>query len=354
MIPSIAHFIWFGRDIHWVHLAAIRTAALNGGFARVLLHHDHDLSGHPHWHEVAGLPNVECHPIDMERTLLACGPDGRVLADIARTLRKPAARANMLRAALLHLHGGVYLDTDTVTLRPMDDLRASFGAFCGDENVVFPRALLAERKPLPMAAAYVRTAARDVFRLLPDGWRSFRAVAPLYARAANNAVLAARPGHGLPARLLAGMASLPPERIHVRFALGTHLLQDTLAAHREPDLWVAPPAVFYPLGPEISAHWFRPTRRVDLTTMVLPETRVVHWYASVRADHLVPTLDRAWVRTNAATIPLAALFDRCLDGDRTVHPPPRQPGPVRPAAIPRRITTRGSLPRPLAQVDAAP
>jgi hypothetical protein len=46
------------------------------------------------------------------------------------------------------------------------------------------------------------------------------------------------------------------------------------------DLTIQEPHVFYPLPPEISEHWFRIGRSVRLDAVLLPETRVVHWYAS--------------------------------------------------------------------------
>lgn len=313
MIPATAHLIWLGSELRWLHAMAIRTAALHGGFSRVVLHHDRPLDRTPGWSEVADLPNFEARPLDPNAIFAACGVFGASLARIFARLDKAAARANVLRAAILHAEGGVYLDTDTLTVRPLDDLREGLGAFCGEEHLVFPRDVVRRPNPLNLGGALLRSAARDTLRRLPGGWQPFGAISGLYHRAANNAVLGARPGHGLTTRLLAGMAAIPEARLKVRFALGTHLLQEVLAEGREADLWVAPPAVFYPLGPEISTHWFRPTRRVRLDAMLQAETRVVHWYASVRCDALLPAIDRDWVAAWRDTIPLAALLDRVMD-----------------------------------------
>lgn len=328
-IPSTAHFIWFGEDLSWLHAMAIRTACLHGGFERVVLHCDRSLEHRPAWRELEGLERFEVRPIDLEQTLSRCGHLGPRLMAIAARLDKPAARANLLRAALLYTEGGVYLDTDTLTLRPFDDLRMGFGAFCGEEHIVFPATVAHDRRPLTLASALARSAAREGMRLMPDGWAAFGRVAGWYHRAANNAVLGARPRHGLMRRLLEGMARMPGERVTVRFALGTHLLQRALADFREYDLWVAPPAVFYPLGPEISQHWFRPSRRLRLDEMVKPETRVVHWYASVRCAELLPRVDRSWVAAHQREIPLAALLAKVMDGG---SPAPRARPVARPAA----------------------
>jgi hypothetical protein len=93
------------------------------------------------------------------------------------------------------------------------------------------------------------------------------------------------------------MVALPEPRQTVRFALGTHLLQATVAEAPEADLRVMPPGTFYPLGPEISEHWFRMRSSLPrMSEVILPETLVVHWYASVRTKHLLPVIDEAYVR----------------------------------------------------------
>jgi hypothetical protein len=70
---------------------------------------------------------------------------------------------------------------------------------------------------------------------------------------------------------------------------------------------VHPPRVFYPLGPEISEHWFRKVSSADLNDVLWPETLLVHWYASVRTKHILPLIDPAYVRQNAKTQLFSAL-----------------------------------------------
>jgi hypothetical protein len=242
------------------------------------------------------------------------GEDAGELASIYATLDAPAARANVLRAAILAAQGGVYLDLDTVTLRSLEPLRRSCGAFCGEERVVWPATVRRSKSVLVHAGGLARASVRELYRVMPDGWRRFRAIESHYPAAANNAVLAAAPGHPFVRRLLANMIAVPTERRTVRFALGTHLLQDTLAQAREPDLCVLPPPVFYPLGPEISHHWFRMRQSVSMLDEVLgDETLVVHWYASVRTKQLIPRIDAQYVRTHADRQLFSALALPLLD-----------------------------------------
>lgn len=152
------------------------------------------------------------------------------------------------------------------------------------------------RDPLAWAGALARDGVRDVFRRLPEGWRAFSLVDGLYPAAVNNAVLGCPAGHPFAERLLQAMVEVAPARRTVRYELGTSLLQNEVAAWDAPGLVVYPPELFFPLGPEISQHWFRPTRRPRPELALSPRTCVVHWYASVRTAHIVPRVDETWIR----------------------------------------------------------
>ncbi len=308
MIPSIAHFIWFGAQFPWVNALAIRSLASRGGFQRILLHHADDLSGSPWWPELLNLKNFTPLRLDPEATLLATGPLGPNLVALYRRLSQPAARANMIRAALLATHGGVYLDLDTVTLDALTPLREEAAVFCGEEHLALPGAVTRSRSPVVLAKAGIKLALRDVFRRAPQGHKAFRKVEHRYPTAVNNAVIGARPGHPIILDLLQRMVTMDPDRQLVRYALGTHLLQEVVAARRDdPELKIHPPGVFYPLSPEISEHWFRMGDKPRLFEILRAETRVVHWYASVRTRDLTPRIDPDYVRKHAHEQPFSAL-----------------------------------------------
>ena len=294
MIPNVAHFIWFGDALPWVHRAAIRSAARAGQFARVVLHHEPSLSSK----ELAELRTVsgfEARALEPDPLFRRAGVDPSALQQLYARLVQPAARANLMRAVILAAEGGVYLDMDTVTVAAFAPLLGA-EVFCGAERVVFPAQLVREGTVMQTARAYSLTLLRDVMRRLPNGHLLFRHVEAWYALAPNNAVLGARANHPFMLSLLDGMLRMSRERQLRRYALGTHLLQETTSKFRGHGLVVHPPAVFYPLGPEISQHWFRIRKRANLDAVLLPETRLVHWYASVRTRRLVPQIDSAYVR----------------------------------------------------------
>lgn len=314
MIPPIAHFIWFGAQLPWVHALAIHSAARRGGFEQVILHHADDLSHTSVWPGLLALPGFVARRIDAAALFDAVGTGASEIAKIYAELQAPAARANVLRAAILAVHGGVYLDLDTVTIRSLEPLRRMYGAFCGEERVVWPATVRRSKSLIVHGGGLARAGVRELCRVLPDGWRRFREIESHYPAAANNAVLAATPGHAFVRRLLTNMIAVPAERRLVRFALGTHLLQDTLSQTREPDLCVLPPPVFYPLGPEISHHWFRMRQSSPkLEEVIGEETLVVHWYASVRTKQLVPQIDAQYVRAHADHQLFSALALPLLD-----------------------------------------
>jgi Glycosyltransferase sugar-binding region containing DXD motif len=299
MIPSVAHFIWLGREFPWVHALAIRSCAERGGFARVVLHCSDDLSASPWWPEVAALPGFDVRPIEVRRVFGAVDDHGPALLSLYHRLRQPAARANVLRAAILAVQGGVYLDIDTVTMGSFNRLRARGGVFFGEEHLVLPVATRHSLRPDVQLATAVRMGVRELCRRRPGGWRTFRKLQRFYPRAANNAVLASEPGHRFMRELLHRMVTLPPGRQQVRYALGTHLLQQAMAACEDPTVRVLPPPVFYPVAPEISEHWFRADGTARAADLLQPESLVVHWYASVRTKNIVPTLTPEHVRTLA-------------------------------------------------------
>jgi hypothetical protein len=310
-IPRLAHFIWLGRNFHWVYGAAVQTAALHGGFDRVILHHDQDLSDCAGWSLLQDTPTVECRRLVADE-LLGQLPDlGPDLLPLYGRLKKAEARSNLLRVALLYRDGGVYLDTDTVTVRSFAPLWRE-RSFCGLERIALPARIVRSRRPGVWIGAMVRLGLRDFCRRMPEGWRLFRLVSRLYALAPNNAVVGGRPGDSFLRRWLEAMTALPPEHQQRRFALGPHLLQHLIAAEAHDSPRLCPAEMFYPLAPEVSQHWFRAVRQPRVHQAISSATISVHWYASVRTRALVPHIDAQYIRAHADRQLFSALCAQAL------------------------------------------
>ncbi len=310
MIAPEAHFVWLGRKLPWVYVLGVVSAARRGGFERVHFHHTDDLAGDPAYAELLREPRVTAARLEPEPLLEAAGSPG--LVDVYRELTTPAGRVNLLRMALLYERGGVYLDTDTVTLQSFRPLLAPGGIFCGEERLVYPGSAGTGFISRVRPGALARTALRDLLRRLPRGHRYFRRIEQHYPTAANNAVLGAEARHPFLRELIDLGLSLPRARRGVRYAFGTHLLQQAVAEFRGPGLRLLPPAVFYPLGPELSEHWFRPAHGAVLDEVLSRETVLVHWYASVRTAGHTRSIDRAWLDAHAHDRLFAALALRAL------------------------------------------
>jgi hypothetical protein len=160
VVPPVAHFIWFGTQLPWVHALAMHSAARRGGFEQVVLHHADDLSRTSVWPGLLALPGFVARRIEVDALFDAVGEGAGELAAIYRELDAPAARANVLRAAILAVHGGVYLDLDTITVRSLEPLRRRCGAFCGEERVVWPATVRRSRSLLVHGGGLARAGVR--------------------------------------------------------------------------------------------------------------------------------------------------------------------------------------------------
>ena len=201
---------------------------------------------------------------------------------------------------ILSLEGGVYLDLDTVTVGSLRDLCAEAEAFCGEERIVFPGQVRHSRNPAVQLLAQIRNGVRDVLGYVPHGWAIFRAVEGFYPRAVNGAVLASAPRGRFVTRALERLVELSPQVQTRSCGIGPHLIQEMAEKFSRPALAIHPPPVFYPLGPELSRHWFYLREgQARLERVLLPGTRVVHWYGSVGNQKLTSAIDPAYVRANA-------------------------------------------------------
>jgi hypothetical protein len=333
-IPDHLIFVWFGQTLPDFARMSIRSALRHNPGARVSLFHDDSMSTLRARGEDGGLgdlarePRLTLREIDVERSLQRVsevaaavpGPavDTERLLWVWRALRAPAARSNLVRLLVLFTEGGIYLDTDTLTLRSLSALR-SRSAFCGLEHILWPRQALRERRARAWVRGTALTGARFLLGLLPYGYRAHQQLLPWYHRAVNNAVLGFAPAHALLRRALSRITELDAREWTRRFRLGTHLLQEVLherelAPTPGDDLALLSSEHFYPLGPVISRHYFRsyPDAAAIARELLGEQTFVVHWYASV--SNLRPLGDD-FVRQRADRVLFAHLCQRVLDAD---------------------------------------
>jgi hypothetical protein len=298
-----------------VNVVAVRSAALRGEFAEVILHHDSDLSGTPYYRELVQTPGLKLRRLHVPSLLARCGRYEAGMLEVYGRLRAPAARSDLVRLALLYAEGGVYLDIDTVTLHSFRPLCRGVRAFCGRERIIYSAAVRSSSNPLVHLAALARSQLRGLLRRIPHGWAAFRRIERLFPLAVNNAVLGAAAQAPFIAHCIEQMLEIAPERQARPYVIGPHLLQSAVASYTGGDLAVHGSQTFFPLGPEISQHWFRLTRRVDLASVLSAETRLVHWYASVRSRDVVKHIDPAYVRAHVRDQLFSALVEPFVRDD---------------------------------------
>jgi hypothetical protein len=301
-IPAVVHFCWIGPRLSWASVFALLSAAERGDLDEVILHHTDVLEDGPEVRAATQAKGVRLSRIDpmhvLTRAAQRLGQDaGEALVEMYSRLKSPVVRSDILRSALLFTQGGVYLDVDTITTRSLRPLLGP-SVFLGWEYVVWPLAAHGRRDP----ALWLRQISLDVIRKMlrsaPGGWRAFRTVQGLYLRNVNNAVMGAEAGAPLLAAYLRAMLKVSPERQAFPYALGPHLLQAVIEKTPQASLVVHRPETFSPLPPEISEHWFRINRIGSVEAVLSDETRIVHWYASIRTQAFVAHISPAYVQEN--------------------------------------------------------
>lgn len=313
-IPARIHFVWIGPRLPWAYVFAVLSAAEKSELPEIVLHHTDTLEEDAGLAALRQAPRVRLSRIDPIACLTEAGRKlgaGEGLTAIYERLTSPAARTDMLRASLLYLEGGVYLDMDTIATNSLLPLLDA-GQFVGCEFIIWPHFVRASRSPALWTRSFVLGLVRKFMRYVPNGWKKFRRIEKFCYRVVNNAVMGASAGSPLLADYLRAMLTLPPERQTQLCALGPDLLQDVVGRYAKGDLIVHEPQVFYPLPPEISEHWFRIGRGVRLDAVLSPETRVVHWYASVRTKSRVALIDPDYVREHRESQLYSALVWSCL------------------------------------------
>lgn len=296
-IPAKAHFCWIGATLPWAYVFAILSAAEHSDLHQIVLHHTDTLEDRPETRAVMNAPGVQLSHIDPVALLRQAGRKhglGEALAATYQRLESPVARSDMLRCAILYLQGGIYLDMDTITIQSLLPLLEA-RQFVGAEHIVWPGFVRASYSPALWARSLGLGLLRKPMRYVANGWKLFKYVEHLYYHGINGAVMGAEANAPLLTDYLFAIAAVPSRQQAQPNALGPNLLQKIIADGDYDDLVIHPPDVFYPMPPEISEHWFRFRPEVDLDAVLKAESRVVHWYASVRTKSRVAAIDPAYV-----------------------------------------------------------
>ena len=292
-IPRVIHLIWLGPKLPALAWLAIRALLARAEAEQVVLH-----ANDPALRSDALVQNLVAQP---QFQLDFTPPDNRELpaslrdklADLLSRLKKPAAKADLLRLQWLWPHGGLYVDTDVVALQSFAPLWPLDGV-AGLEHVCLPANVVHSRSPHRWVRAGALMGLREVIRHTPNAAAHFRRVDALYDQACNNAVLGFAPRSPVLLRLLERVAALPTLQALDLYELGPRLLEAETHNESIPGLALLPPPAFFPLAPEICGVVLR-RRPHGQPLQPEPQTLLVHLYDSVLARQLGRPLDAPWL-----------------------------------------------------------
>jgi hypothetical protein len=176
-IPNQFHFVWDDKFFPYAYYLAIRSVAMHCQPERIFLFKTPQLDGVPNFErlrrEVACLEPVN---IDLAGWLEeAALPCIQQLLDANRFLKEHkfhGSVSDLLRSLNLYLRGGIYLDTDTLTLRDMAPLRLH-GAFLAEEHILVSSKVWKRNSRWRYFWSGPLTAARDLCSRFAHGVRLF-------------------------------------------------------------------------------------------------------------------------------------------------------------------------------------
>jgi len=274
------HFVWMGSRFPYHCRLAVESAVEAMPDADVEVHLIGERPPAPHLDSIEMLPRVHVTEERFEELLEVCPGGAAPYLDLLGRLPagSPASVSNLARLAILLRDGGVYLDTDVVVIRPLDDPEET-GAFLGMEQVWAGNrsrvsgglGLVGAVRATPWAASWLLN--RASCRLTNGRFVRDQDVSPpRWSRMqANNAVLGAPAESEFISRALERALTVDPS---ARCALGPSLLDDMCRG--EPDLvQVMPPSRYYPIPPGQSYRCFE-----DAHFPLPPDTQVLHYVAS--------------------------------------------------------------------------
>lgn len=286
-IPNHVHFVWYGTKFPLANRIAVESALAVCRPERATLWHSDPLDGQAHLESLRRRPAFETRRLE-SGSLFPDDPasplDTAALRRVYDGVASHVSRSNLARAGVLHRHGGIYLDMDTLVLRDMAPLRG-FHGFLGTERVVWPGERKRRLDTYRLVVGPLLDAVRWVASRAPGGERIHLATARWYSREVNGAIMGFEAGHPFLAFLLNLAAKVPEREWGIPHHLGTFLLQKAVKLYAGADLELLDTECFYPLGPVASAHYFRHQRDLEgMSRRVISDrTYAVHWYASVTA-----------------------------------------------------------------------
>ena len=296
-------FVWSGESFGLSNRLAIESVLRHHPWSTIEIHLEGPEPITLDFLLTRQLANVEIHNIDVARLFHACDSDISKSSDLLTVWQRIprtalSARSNLLRYALLHLRGGIYLDFDILVRRPLDDILKSSHSQVGAEFVWkldekrVQQGLTMQDWPMTSLWA-VNWWLNKIFCTFTGRYSPPQKVQELVdrnvlIRALNNAVIASQSHSDLTTALLENAQKVDPT---VRFSLGPSLLSTVV--EQEPYLaHVHQPNAFFAVPPGQSYRFF-----IDECLQLPDESFLIH-YVSSNHGELLNTLTPESIHRN--------------------------------------------------------
>ncbi len=296
-------FVWSGESFGLSNRLAIESVLRHHPWSTIEIHLEGPEPITLDFLLTRQLANVEIHNIDVAKLFHACDSDISKSSDLLTVWQRIprtalSARSNLLRYALLHLRGGIYLDFDILVRRPLDDILKSSHSQVGAEFVWkldekrVQQGLTMQDWPMTSLWA-VNWWLNKVFCTFTGRYSPPHKVQELVdrnvlIRALNNAVIASQSHSDLTTALLENAQKVDPT---VRFSLGPSLLSTVV--EQEPYLaHVHQPNAFFAVPPGQSYRFF-----IDECLQLPDESFLIH-YVSSNHGELLSTLTPESIHSN--------------------------------------------------------
>jgi len=298
-IPDRFHFVWDDNFFPYGAYLAIKSVAVQCRPGSIRLYKVPALDDVPNFRRLRDeVPCLEPINIDLpawlEEARLPCAA---TLLEANRFLKERnyyGSVSDLLRTVRLYLDGGIYLDTDTITLRDLAPLRQQ-EAFLAEEHILVSSQIWKKNSRWRYLRTSPLTLARDLCSRVPFGVTWFQWISRFFVRAVHNAVMGFRPGYPLMRDALMRMAEVYPRRPERYPIMGPDTLQDLIAEKSYPGLKVYAPRYFSPLGPTMTYQYFHRRRPRTIDAMcrrvVSDDTMLVHWSNNGTIAKIMPRED---------------------------------------------------------------
>lgn len=323
MIPNQAHFIWIGSNFPWLYYLSVYSAAKNGGFDRIFVHHKYLGPDEKWFNKLDELQGVVLQELDFDE---AFSSGNQLLFRLGkqRSLieRNPLIQSDILRYTVLYLYGGVYLDLDIVVLRPLRKLllRTNRSAFLGREKILFPEYILHPtnfRDRLRKIRSLLLVKLRDICERIPHGYALYNKLGA-YVPTVNGAVFGSEKFGDFLTGVIEKLNQYKAVEMNMHLKPGPFLLQKAVTDIAG-SVEILQSDYFYPSAPGLIKHLFRRYKRVDIDRFCdLSASYVIHWYSSsstFRASKMsIQDIDYEYLKTNKNNLLFADMLQKYVDG----------------------------------------